>query len=31
MFFHCFNFNQDIGSWEVDAVENMDRMFQECH
>ena len=30
MFFWCKKFNQDISSWDVSRVKNMDSMFYRC-
>jgi surface protein len=30
MFRNCTNFNQDISSWDVSSVNNMDIMFGSC-
>ncbi|WP_347876300.1 BspA family leucine-rich repeat surface protein [Campylobacter sp. US12a] len=30
MFEDCHSFNQDLSSWDVSKVENMDSMFADC-
>jgi surface protein len=30
MFYQCTNFNQDISSWNVSSVTNMNSMFRAC-